>query len=948
MFVWGTVVSQNPVKKHHGVRGRFPSPQPGFEIRTDPCHSATREFIRVLESESGSVPAELAVDNQGNDRSGVGQQTKGWSQTLRNLWSITPFGSLRKQESFIHEDISEDSGIKYHDNPEVGQRSGIFSTLSGILDRVCDELMPEPSPVKQHVTSSRESPSKRSGGDDKSLAAVPPKPIPRLAKYNRLNSNNAEPGISGRGLLGDWSLDFESAVQLLDRDLKTPYASSLPSPFTTQSPRPSADIFQPEESSDDVNLRIDVNVARYEPFLWDSHSNSLSSDDEPDYPESIHSSAEPYTVMMVRAPEITEPLRHLFRPFNDSVRSLIGFEDYEASEIAAGFPPDFHPENLYHEPPQDTFNETYGNALAEDYVTLALFSTFSKPKQPLTSGSLARLNDQDVAERKEKSILELFQTGIRRPFVDILLRCGKLRPTISVTTNITQTIEHIGPSRETAVPRSSQMLRSRPTYQSSVEASSPVQEFWRQAAARQESLDTAGEFELLPNENLDWNVLEEPEALRKSVRMLQVAQNISETATRARHALESLQRALGTGPGQTNVQDDDSGNRINADSSERAVSPPRRSAFGESITSKGDVETTESRPILFRDVWQPSISTRAGPASLRWRQDSHPGEIIHDDVEIAGLGKKRDSTASEGRTPPPIPPRPKRRTPSQSSEKNKENFASPLSSSSPGGSSEHRRRSLRYNFDSTSRGWKPITSKSSADISVHGDSVGRGSESIRDSLKMTPIAKPGETVDDAIARVSQLRQPERPSAEELARKEHPVRLVNVIRSTQHTEKKSPRSSTPVPSKTSSTTASPSRCDREDGPEIDYVARAMDGPERDVLKQDFAEYKNYLRESQRTGRDATEVLQMPNRREQFLRQWLSGPSDGDFGGVQWFTHKGQQEGALMEDERLQEVDREGKFNGQDVSRACTLQPCTCGSMPCRLPPAKLGAKKLTVP
>jgi hypothetical protein len=69
-----------------------------------------------------------------------------------------------------------------------------------------------------------------------------------------------------------------------------------------------------------------------------------------------------------------------------------------------------------------------------------------------------------------------------------------------------------------------------------------------------------------------------------------------------------------------------------------------------------------------------------------------------------------------------------------------------------------------------------------------------------------------------------------------------------------------------------------------------------------------EYKHYLRESQRCGRDATELLTMSEYDEGILRSMMGGPDSGWFqpGTTTWLTKQGQEiGGALLEGARQAE-------------------------------------------
>lgn len=88
------------------------------------------------------------------------------------------------------------------------------------------------------------------------------------------------------------------------------------------------------------------------------------------------------------------------------------------------------------------------------------------------------------------------------------------------------------------------------------------------------------------------------------------------------------------------------------------------------------------------------------------------------------------------------------------------------STSSGSSSSKGRDKQLAFEFDGTSQSWKPHSSKSGASVGLGSPLKGDNSlQQLKDSLRMTPIAKPGESVSQAIQRVSKLRAPPRPKPE---------------------------------------------------------------------------------------------------------------------------------------------------------------------------------------
>lgn len=104
--------------------------------------------------------------------------------------------------------------------------------------------------------------------------------------------------------------------------------------------------------------------------------------------------------------------------------------------------------------------------------------------------------------------------------------------------------------------------------------------------------------------------------------------------------------------------------------------------------------------------------------------------------------------------------------PSRSSSRTSDSVRSASSSSSGGGGKE-KKGPLAFEFDGSSQSWKPHSSKSGASVGVDADKAFKGGsfEQLKSSLRMTPIAKPGESVSQAINRVTQLRAPPRPKPE---------------------------------------------------------------------------------------------------------------------------------------------------------------------------------------
>lgn len=80
---------------------------------------------------------------------------------------------------------------------------------------------------------------------------------------------------------------------------------------------------------------------------------------------------------------------------------------------------------------------------------------------------------------------------------------------------------------------------------------------------------------------------------------------------------------------------------------------------------------------------------------------------------------------------------------------------------------------MGFRFDEASKDWKPTSSKSPASVSTMNvnsrrKSRDRSFDDVKASLVMIPIAKKGETVEQAIDRVSTLRPPKRPSIADLS------------------------------------------------------------------------------------------------------------------------------------------------------------------------------------
>lgn len=87
-----------------------------------------------------------------------------------------------------------------------------------------------------------------------------------------------------------------------------------------------------------------------------------------------------------------------------------------------------------------------------------------------------------------------------------------------------------------------------------------------------------------------------------------------------------------------------------------------------------------------------------------------------------------------------------------------------------------RRTSFGFGLDG-SKGWQPSSPKSNASIGINHDTASKGNSlsskaglsELKKSLRMTPIAKAGESEREAAKRLSQLQVPERPKAKDLAK-----------------------------------------------------------------------------------------------------------------------------------------------------------------------------------
>ena len=98
--------------------------------------------------------------------------------------------------------------------------------------------------------------------------------------------------------------------------------------------------------------------------------------------------------------------------------------------------------------------------------------------------------------------------------------------------------------------------------------------------------------------------------------------------------------------------------------------------------------------------------------------------------------------------------------------KNQSDNASLSSSNSSSNSSiSSQRRSLAFGLDGVSHSWRPRSPKSTHSVSVSSDKAVPSGGSFMDSLRMTPIAKPGESVEQAMERVSRLGRPKKPKLE---------------------------------------------------------------------------------------------------------------------------------------------------------------------------------------
>jgi hypothetical protein len=286
-----------------------------------------------------------------------------------------------------------------------------------------------------------------------------------------------------------------------------------------------------------------------------------------------------------------------------------------------------------------------------------------------------------------------------------------------------------------------------------------------------EETDFKNEWYLSHKHEPDWSTLETPQVMSKVANLLKLTRETHATAQQAvnlvrQGKLPAMSR-ISERPHETMRAD------VAPDETPQQMSGPTFFNDRAQIGSATPKASSESKRYPMKAE---NLTSRLASASLPPQvEDQHESESLAEGDTAAELtlpSKKRDSISDSIPQIPPIPPRPAHRRLSVE----KENVgstpsSSPSTSLSSVGSSK---RSFRFDLDNAANSWRPSTSKATAGTSFHADNVFKngGLQGLQSSLKMTPLALPGETVDAAIKRISTLTLPKRPTAEELMKQEY--------------------------------------------------------------------------------------------------------------------------------------------------------------------------------
>jgi hypothetical protein len=449
-------------------------------------------------------------------------------------------------------------------------------------------------------------------------------------------------------------------------------------------------------------------------------------------------------VMSVSVPDVNNSILRLLRPMHLPITHL---SCNHAPSIRKDLsqPPDVLSSEVQVLTERRVDSKSLGDALVDDYNALAL-SPAPKPivavqKRPRTARGSARSTpsfEDFFFPQGNKPVPDLTPSGWVKPILKPGFKKGKQSPQ-----------EH-----HRDVPRRSEGQQQR---------------IKSQQADDVKKLDLENEWYLSHQHEPDWSTLETRQVVSKVMNLLQVTRETHATAQRAvslarqgdilampsisEHALEKMPRDLAPDEDPQRMP----GRSFVDDGNETGPATPRASSESEQHLINAE-----------------QLASRLASASLGPQvKDQHESKNVTQDnaaAETTLPSKKRDSTISDGiPQAPPVPPRPARRKLSSG----KENIVNSSSSSPSSLSGESSKRSLRFGLDNAANSWRPSTTKATAGTSFRADNVFKtgGLQDLPSSLKMTPLALPGETVDAAIKRISTLTLPKRPTAEDLMKKE---------------------------------------------------------------------------------------------------------------------------------------------------------------------------------
>ncbi|CAK4032853.1 Hypothetical predicted protein [Lecanosticta acicola] len=418
---------------------------------------------------------------------------------------------------------------------------------------------------------------------------------------------------------------------------------------------------------------------------------------------------------------------------------------YMKCQPASAPPPDLHPESTPTERHEDTWNREFDNALTEAYNALCIFPTFQHSPQTPVSRQIRTLLDRIPRGYRREWLRQLFDIGLRSHVLEIA--CDP------------ESFEQREDS-DLAVTSSEQELDGGPADYGFTGAIAPLRETNIGALMKETSVPFGyGE-----------------------VKEVRSSSSSSSRVAKRDHREE---------PGALSLLSE----------AARPTFPSRTSTSLDPFLSTAIVGLmrmirAESRfnERLRRGRLSPSVTVKGGN-EVEARAE-HLGNIVEQDIEEdteEGLGAhgneqlgcrpwdSMDNSPKDGGVPVSPYSSTSSRNQSRSSSNDSVHSASSTStrsslsatSTSSASSGKDHEGPSAFGLDGASRYWTPRSIKSTASVGLDPEKVFKGGSlkgfhDLKNSLRMTPIAKSGETAAQAIQRVSQLKAPVRPKPAELA------------------------------------------------------------------------------------------------------------------------------------------------------------------------------------